>query len=169
MSTPSEPESSSFPSIEVQLNLPTLSAAFSSPIAVPVRVSVRNTGKTCLTVLRWGSPLDPHANILGLFEIRHAESGEPVTLDTIKLSRKLPPSAKELVEIPPSSSVVVEVTLPRVPLVEGHRYTIQAKGRWHAIWAQRLSAVTPQHLENLSTAKRGEFSSPAVPIQQFEQ
>ncbi len=134
------------------------------PVAVSIQLSVLNHAESTATVLNWGSPLDPRANILGVFEIRDSDSDELVTIDTVKLSRKLPPPREDFIQIPTGGAIDTEVTLPRVPLVEGHHYTVQAKGWWQAVWEQPLQDVPADDLEKLTGAKRGDFRSDAVPI-----
>jgi hypothetical protein len=160
MSDPAPPA----PGLVVRLKSPSIPASFSPPIAVSVQLSVHNTADSPATLLNWGSPLDPRANILGVFEIRDTDTGDAVTLDTIKFSRKLPPPREDFVQIPAGGAVDAEVTLPRVPLAEGHRYTIQTKGWWQAVWEKSLEDVPTDDLEKLTGAERGGFESEAVPI-----
>ncbi|KAL4867052.1 hypothetical protein BDV12DRAFT_171883 [Aspergillus spectabilis] len=160
MSDPAPPT----PKLEVRLKSPSIPTSFSPPIAVSVQLSVLNTADSPATLLNWGSPLDPRANILGVFEIRDTDTDEVVSLDTIKFSRKLPPPREDLVQISAGGAVDAEVTLPRVPLVEGRQYSIRAKGWWQAVWEKSLEDVPSDDLEKLTGAERGGFESEAVPI-----
>ena len=150
-------------SLQVTITPPVI-PAFSEPPTVPIQVSVHNPSDTAITVLNWGTPLDPSANVLGVFELHDTTENQPVTLPTIKLSRRMPPSVDDLVEIPAGSSVEKEVTLPHVPLTMGHEYSIQAKGNWHSVWESTREYVTTEKLEHLGDAQRGEFLSDVVPL-----
>lgn len=155
---------SASPALEVRVVPPSIPASSTPPVAVPIQLSVLNHAESPVTVLNWGSPLDPRANILGVFEIRDSNSDELVTIDTVKFTRKLPPPREDFVQIPTGGTIDTEVTLPRVPLVEGHHYTVQARGWWQAVWEKPLQDVPADDLEKLTGAKRGEFRSEAVPI-----
>ncbi|KAL4915667.1 hypothetical protein BDW62DRAFT_188048 [Aspergillus aurantiobrunneus] len=152
------------PKLAVRLNHPSIPASFSPPVAVSIQLSVLNNAESPTTLLNWGTPLDSRANVLGVFEIRDSDSDEIVTLDTIKFARKLPPPKEDFIQIPPGGAVEAEVILPRVPLLEGHRYSIQAKGWWQAVWEKPLEDVPTDDLEKLTGAERGEFQSEVVPV-----
>ncbi|KAL3459503.1 hypothetical protein BJX64DRAFT_291172 [Aspergillus heterothallicus] len=153
------------PKLSVRLHSPSIPASFDPPVPVSVAVSVTNTAESPVTLLNWGSPLDPRANILGVFDIRDADSNEPLILDEIKFRRVLPAPHEDFVQIAPGESADVNVTIPRTPLVQGRRYTIQAKGWWQAVWEAPIEDVPNKDLEELTGALRGEFESNAVPIQ----
>ncbi|KAL5332540.1 hypothetical protein BJX70DRAFT_383847 [Aspergillus crustosus] len=163
-STMSDTAPSSSPNLQVRLQSPSIPASFTPPVAVSVKLSVHNNAESPVTLLNWGSPLDPRANILGVFEIRDTDTDEAVTIDTIKFSRKLPPPKGDFVQIAPGEAVDAEVTIPRVPLVEGHHYTIQAKGRWQAVWERAIEDVPSDDLDKLTNAERGSFESEPVPV-----
>lgn len=151
--------------LQFEIAPPVLPALSQPSTIVPVHVSVHNPGTHApVTLLNWGTPLDPRANLLGIFHIRDVSQDTLVPLDTIKVSRALPPSADDLVEIPPGGSVDVVVTLSHVPLVEGHEYSIQAQGTYHAVWEGSRNQVPTTELEKLSGGKRGEFSSNVASI-----
>ncbi|KAL4752196.1 hypothetical protein BDW72DRAFT_73557 [Aspergillus terricola var. indicus] len=158
MSTPT-------PNLEVRLQSPSVPATFTPPIPFTIPVSVQNKGESPATVLKWGSPLDERANVLGIFEIRDAESNEVVEITTVKFARQLPPSKEDFVEIPPGGKIDAEVKIPLVPLEQGKKYTVQAKGWWQAVWEQPLGDVPPDNLEKLAGALRGEYVSEAVPVE----
>ncbi|KAF7591472.1 hypothetical protein BBP40_001518 [Aspergillus hancockii] len=149
--------------LQVTITPPVISA-FSDP-TVPIQVSVHNPADTPVTVLNWGTPLDPSANVLSIFEIQDITENQPVILETIKISRRTPPSADDLVEIPAGSSVDKEVKIPLVPLTIGHDYSIQVKGIWHSVWESPREAVTAANLEQFGEARRGEFSSNVAAIE----
>ncbi|KAB8068807.1 hypothetical protein BDV29DRAFT_183903 [Aspergillus leporis] len=154
------------PSSALQVTItPPVISAFSEPPTVPIQVSVHNPADAPVTVLNWGTPLDPSANVLSIFEIQDITENQPVTLETIKISRRTPPSVDDLVEIPAGSSINKQVTLPLIPLTMGHDYSIQAKGIWHSVWDSPLQEVTAANLEQFGEARRGEFSSNVASIQ----
>ncbi|KAL4779451.1 hypothetical protein BJX76DRAFT_361796 [Aspergillus varians] len=157
-------ESASPPKLEVRIKAPTIPASFSPPIAVSVDLSVINYATSPITVLNWGSPLDPRANVLGVFEIRDADTDETVAMDTIKFARQLPAPQEDFVQISAGGAVDMEITLPRVPLLEGHQYTIQAMGWWQIVWEKPLEDVPPGDLEKLTGGQRAELQSEVVPI-----
>ncbi|KAL2808332.1 hypothetical protein BJX63DRAFT_436242 [Aspergillus granulosus] len=157
--------SSTTPKLSVRLHSPSIPASFDPPIPVSVRISVTNTAESPVTLLNWGSPLDPRANILGVFVICDADSGESIALDEIKFRRVLPAPPENFVQIPASDSVGVTVVIPRAPLAQGRRYTLQAKGWWQAVWEASLEDVPKDDLEQLTGALRGEFVSNVVPIE----
>ncbi|KAL3491032.1 hypothetical protein BJX62DRAFT_206044 [Aspergillus germanicus] len=156
------------PKLTVRLHSPSIPASFEGPVAVSVTASVTNNAESTVTLLNWGSPLDPRANILGVFEIRNADSDEPVSLDEIKFRRVLPAPREDFVQIPAGNSVEVKVTIPRAPLEQGKRYTFRARGWWQAVWEASLQDVPPEDLKELTGALRGEFVSDSVPIETEE-
>ncbi|KAE8378669.1 hypothetical protein BDV26DRAFT_280941 [Aspergillus bertholletiae] len=152
-------------SITLQVTItPPIISAFSATSTVPIQVSVHNPSDAPITVLHWGTPLDPSANVLGLFELHDTTENQPVALPTIQVSRLMPPSVEDLVEIPAGSVIQEEVTLSPVPLTMGHEYSVKAKGIWHWVWEGRREDVTTEMLERLGDARRGEFSSNVVPL-----
>ncbi|KAI8197918.1 hypothetical protein K4K52_010065 [Colletotrichum sp. SAR 10_76] len=104
-------ESSSFPDLQLSLSQ---TAASKSP---SISVSVKNTSPdTPVTILKWNSPLDEAALGLGLVSITPAGASEPIRMDAVKLTRKMPPGADSLVTLLPgeSASNVIELREPRV-------------------------------------------------------
>lgn len=136
-----------------------------TPTTVQVKVSVHNLAEIPLTLLRWGTPLEPAAGVLGVFEVRSLDSndgndeGPILHMDTIKVSRKLPPTVDELVEVPAGGAVEAVATLPPLQLPAGREYAVVARGRWQAVWEGRIGDVTPEKLEGFTDAKAGEFVS----------
>jgi hypothetical protein len=127
------------------------------PISLPINIAIHNPATTPVTFLNWGTPFDPKANLLGVFQINDTTADQPITLDTIKFNRQLPPSRDDLVEIPAESSMERTITIPHVPLEEGHEYAVQAKGIWHGVWECPRDQVTDSQLQQLD--QRGEFES----------
>ncbi|KAB8075084.1 hypothetical protein BDV29DRAFT_190435 [Aspergillus leporis] len=142
--------------LAVALSPPVL--AFSQP-AIPINVSIHNAAATPVTIVNWDTPLDPNAAVLGVFEVRDTTTNDVVPLGTIKISRLLPPSSDEIVEIPAGQSVETVVNLRSGGLVGGKEYTVQAKGIWHAVWPKARNEVSQAKLEHLEDAARGEFMS----------
>lgn len=138
---------------------------FSQP-TIPIQVAIHNPSSTPVTVVHWNTPLDPHAGVLGVFQVRDATTDDVVPVDELKISRQLPPSADDLVEIPAGRSVEAVVNLPSGALVAGHEYMIQAKGIWHAVWETPREEVQGVRLEQFEDAKRGEFVSNEVSVRE---
>lgn len=129
------------------------------PFAIPVEVSIYNPAEHPVTFLKWGTPMDPRAGVLGVFTVCDTGSGETLAMETIKISRKLPASHDDLIEVSAGQTLEKAVYLPGLSLQKGHEYSVRAEGIWHAIWEKPLADVTTGHLEDLAEAKRGEFQS----------
>ncbi|KAL4936582.1 hypothetical protein BDV06DRAFT_204743 [Aspergillus oleicola] len=157
-------ESTSTPALEVRVKSPSIPDSFTPPIPLSIQVTVANNAESPVTFLNWGSVLDLKAGILGVFELRDADTNDVVTLNSIKFARQLPPPLEDFVQIPAGETIDTEVTIPLVPLTEGRRYTIQAKGRWHAVWEKSLDDIPADDLQRLTGAERGTFESEVVPI-----
>ncbi|GIK07703.1 hypothetical protein Aspvir_003370 [Aspergillus viridinutans] len=148
----------------LQVTLSPVPPSPAQPISLAINFAIHNPANTPVTFLNWGTPFDPRANLLGVFQINDTSNNNPITLDTIKINRRLPPSRDDLVEIPAESSKEQTVTIPQVPLEEGHKYAVQAKGIWHGIWhgiwACTRDEVTDSQLESLGEGEaRGKFES----------
>lgn len=130
-----------------------------SSLTLPVKVSVQNTGSDPVTFLKWGTPFDAHAAVSGVFEVRDTADGTVLPLDVLKMSRKLPASADDLLEIAGGQSLDNIVELPGLNLQEGHDYSIITQGIWHALWNEPRVNVTASQLLDFSGANRGEFRS----------
>ncbi|OQE14677.1 hypothetical protein PENFLA_c036G10416 [Penicillium flavigenum] len=127
--------------------------------ALPIKVSVYNAADSPVTILRWGTPLDPQAGVLGVFEICDTTDQRKLSVPTIMVSRKLPASADDLVEIQARHTRDVTVDL-RIPgLEKGHEYSVRAQGTWHAVWPTEISKVTTSQLRDNEGANRGKFLS----------
>ncbi|KAJ5900433.1 uncharacterized protein N7473_004503 [Penicillium subrubescens] len=143
--------------VTLACQLPTLQAQ--SSFTLPVKVSVQNLGSDPVTFLRWGTPFDAHAAVSGVFEVRDTADGTVLPLDVLKISRKLPASAGDLIEVAGGQTIDKIVELPGVNLQEGHGYSIITQGIWHAIWKAPRVDVTASQLSDFSGASRGEFQS----------
>lgn len=105
-----------------------------------ISVTVKNVHPSIVvTILKWESPLDPAALGLGLISITPAGAAEPLRINTLKISRAMPPGANSLVTLGPGESATNVVEL-REPVVPGSVWTapgqatVSLKGRWMAVW-----------------------------------
>ncbi|KAI1125545.1 hypothetical protein F5Y10DRAFT_294525 [Nemania abortiva] len=136
----------------LQLNITPSSDSYRS-----ILVSLSNNHSSIpVTILKWNSPLDPAALRLGLVHVIPAGASQPVHIDTIKISRLMPPEANSLVTLFPGETVTntLELRDPIVPSVVWNAGPVKIKmaGRWMAVWpgltkedllsdAQRLQSV----------------------------
>ncbi|KKZ60684.1 hypothetical protein EMCG_04668 [[Emmonsia] crescens] len=150
-------------SLSVTIGVPCTNPSPTDPIRLTVSVH-NNDPNQAVTLLKWNTPLDPQADVLGIFEAREAEFGTPVDSLVVKISRKLPPTQDDLVEIPADGVKEVQVTLRPMALSAGHEYMISAKGRWQALWAGSLDDVTTASLANMACASSGSFESNEVMV-----
>ncbi|KAH0443088.1 hypothetical protein CcaCcLH18_01201 [Colletotrichum camelliae] len=155
-----ESEASSFPDLQLSLSQ---TAASKTP---SVSVSVKNTSPdTPVTILKWDSPLDEAALGLGLVSITPAGASEPIRIDAVKLTRKMPPSADSLVTLLPGESVsnVIELRQPRVPedALKAGEAKVMMKGRWMAIWPGLTTKdllQQPQKLQSVGAGAGGSLT-----------
>ncbi|KAJ5965210.1 uncharacterized protein N7479_005086 [Penicillium vulpinum] len=143
--------------VTLALQAPTLEAQ--EPFALPVKISVHNAADSPVTILRWGTPLDPQVGVLGVFEICDTTDQRQLPLPTIMVSRKLPASEDDLVEIQARQTLDVTLNLPMPGLEKGHEYSVRAQGTWHAVWPTELSNVTTSQLRDNEGAICGDFCS----------
>ncbi|KAJ5762590.1 uncharacterized protein N7511_005972 [Penicillium nucicola] len=129
------------------------------PPAIHITASVHNAADFPITFLKWATPLDPQAGVLGVFEIWDKAQNKTMPVPIIKVSRKLPASREDLVEILPRQTLQTTITLPTTNLDKGNEYSIRARGVWHAVWPTGLVDVTASQLEDTQGASRGEFLS----------
>lgn len=130
-----------------------------SLFAIPMEVSIYNPAEHAVTFLTWGTPIDPRAGVLGVFSVCDTTNGEALSMSTIKISRKLPASYEDLVEVSAGQTLEKTVYLPELQLERDHEYSIHAKGIWHAIWDKPAAEISLVNLEDLAEAKRGDFRS----------
>lgn len=130
-----------------------------TPLDIPVQVSIYNPAEYPVTILKWGTPMDVHAGVLGIFTVRDTGTGKTLRLAKVNISRKLPASHEDLIEISAGQTLEKTIKLTGLPLEKSHEYFICAEGIWHAVWEKPLADVTAVHLEDLAEAKRGEFVS----------
>ena len=152
--------------LQVLILAPQLISLSSTPTPdLTITTTIHNPSTSPITVLKWNTPLDPRAGVLGVFDIHDEVENESVPIDVVKFNRKLPPSEDDLVEIAPESSVKVEVKLPPVKLQAGREYSLKASGRWHGVWEGKKGDVNGGKLEGLDgKAQGGEFDSNVVKV-----
>ncbi|KAJ3578153.1 hypothetical protein NPX13_g2412 [Xylaria arbuscula] len=123
-------------------------------------VSVTNTHPSVpVTILKWNSPLDPAALGLGLLEIVPAGGTEPIQIQTIKISRLMPPKAESLVTLRPLESAMNTVEL-REPMVPSDIWSagpakVTMKGRWMAVWPEITEEDLLSDTEKLKSVGAG--------------
>lgn len=130
-----------------------------------LKATVHNTADHVVTLLNWGTPLDPRANILGVFEVRDTTTDTPVEMVEVMFSRKLPPSSDELVEIAGHDSVTANVILDRAKPPAGKKYSIRAKGWLQTVWDMPKEDAISNHIKELSGGSSGEFVSNTIEVE----
>ncbi|KAH7132584.1 hypothetical protein B0J11DRAFT_427771 [Dendryphion nanum] len=143
--TPSPPPASTngIPGIEFQL-----SQISRSPPSILVTLKNHNP-KSTFTLLKWSTPLDPLAQILGVFKLEDADTGEKVPIDVIMINRKTPPPRDELVTIMPGTEESVEVVFnkPWFPEKKPAKYKVKAEGTFKGAWEKSADQVTDNELD----------------------
>lgn len=113
-------------------------------------VTVKNNNEGPVTVLTYGSPLDPLAPQLGMLHVTPEAETEPLRIAQLEIQRQWPPADDAVVEIAAGEKRELELTLkePVIPmdLVLG-KATAQLKGNWQAVWPTEKSAVNQAALE----------------------
>ncbi|KAF6844607.1 hypothetical protein CMUS01_00897 [Colletotrichum musicola] len=133
-------------------------------------LSVTNDNTSPLTILRWGTPLDPMALQLGVLSVTPEGKDAPLELPTIALRRVMPPRDEDKVTLHPGESRENEVVLREtmLPFEElGKTARVAAKGNWQAVWpttADRLSTELVEKLQFGEGVLTGEFETEAVEI-----
>jgi hypothetical protein len=146
-----------------------------STSAFPPRltITVQNTHESSpLTVLAWGTPLDPLVFKLGVIEVTPLGSEAPLQLATIMIKRAMPPRPESLITIQPgeksSQEVVLGAPVVDEELLKGHStLKVRLEGRWSAVWPCEKEDLDKTKLELLGHgegALKGEFDSGEVEI-----
>ncbi|KAK2843914.1 hypothetical protein FQN49_005952 [Arthroderma sp. PD_2] len=130
-----------------------------------VKVTLQNTAESQATVLKWNNVLDSLAPSLGVFQLRDLTADAEVDQNIMMVRRQLPPKETDFVEIGPKESIETTATFQNLELTSGHKYSVQAKGFWQAIWSMPKSDVVSGHLD-LSGGMNGEFASNTVEFSQ---
>ncbi|KAF4994998.1 hypothetical protein FDECE_12932 [Fusarium decemcellulare] len=135
-----------------------------------IKVSVRNNNDGPVTILTYGSPLDPLSPQLGMLYITPLDSDEPLEIQKIEVQRQWPPTEDALVEIPSGEKEEYEITLqePVIPMDQVfEKATIQIKGTWQAVWPTEKGAVDRKALQAGGAgedALTGSFQSNVIDI-----
>ncbi|KAJ2994448.1 hypothetical protein NUW58_g1557 [Xylaria curta] len=147
-----------------------------SPISQPsISVSITNTHSSVpATILQWNSPLDPAALGLGLVHIIPAGTADPININAIKISRKMPPGADSLVTLFPGESAtnIVELRDPIVPkdVWDAGPAKVRMTGRWMAVWPELTKEnllSDPQRLQSVGAGVGsliGEWESDVIEV-----
>ncbi|KAF5611196.1 uncharacterized protein FSUBG_2475 [Fusarium subglutinans] len=138
---------------------------------VLIRATVRNNNDEPVTILSYGSPLDPLGISLGILYITPKGDSKPLDIMQIEASRLWPPADDALIEILPGRSAIWEFTLqePVVPMdrvFEGA--TVQLKGTWNAVWTKEKKNVDYTSFEEGTPANEtltGPFKSNVIDIE----
>ncbi|KKY16820.1 hypothetical protein UCRPC4_g05778 [Phaeomoniella chlamydospora] len=129
-----------------------------------IRVSVQNTAEHSITLLKWNSLLDPNAGNLGLFAAKDTVNGEVIETPAIKIARKTPPSDDDFVEIAAGARLEATVKLPTLRLKGNTKYSVQAAGKWMAVW-EGAKTSNSARLQKLEASTQGEFVTNEVFIE----
>ncbi|RSL61912.1 hypothetical protein CEP54_005988 [Fusarium duplospermum] len=113
-------------------------------------VTVKNNNEGPVTLLTYGSPLDPLAPQLGMLYITPEAETKPLEITQLEVQRQWPPADDAVVEIAAGDKKEHELTLmePVIPmdLVFG-KATVQLRGKWQAVWPTEKNAVNQTALE----------------------
>lgn len=111
-------------------------------------VTLKNSGSTPYTLLKWGSPLDSAALNTGVFSIVDNESGGEVEQFKMMINRKMPPAQEELVTLAPGTEEEIEVTFdkPWMPERKPAKYRVKAEGKFTGLWDRYGDAVSEDDL-----------------------
>ncbi|KAJ5712406.1 hypothetical protein N7493_008874 [Penicillium malachiteum] len=149
--------------LKVSLQTPALlTSEPPSPIILPLTAFIQNENQYPITIVKWNTPLDPNAGSLGIFHICDTTSGETLAADTIEISRKLPASQDDLVQIDGGQTIQYQHDLTGWNFQKDHEYSIRAQGTWHSLWNCPLADVTASQTQTLTGDKRGQFRSEFV-------
>lgn len=135
-----------------------------------VLVTVENKNSEPVTILSYGSALDPLALQTGLLSIKPDGAQGPLDIPKIQVQRQWPPPADAVIGIEAGGSARNEIVLrePIVPMEKvGGKAAVQLKGRWDAVWAKDKGGVNAAALESGSTdgdAFSGNFESDEIEI-----
>lgn len=128
-----------------------------------LKVTVRNSHASCpITFLTWDTPLDASAVNTGVLSITNADSGESIPGPGLKLSRQLPPSREDLVELPAQKMIEkqIELNVPWLPK-DVRVVDVHGEGSFRAIWPKAEKDVSDEELKALGgeNALTGTFAS----------
>ncbi|KAL7273362.1 hypothetical protein RUND412_003782 [Rhizina undulata] len=155
--------------------LPTLQISLTTPLLAsapfPLTVSITNPNPHSLTLLKWNTPLDSLAPRLGLFHAiqtypdNDPDAGKEVPGLKLMVSRRLPPSQEDLVEILPGEVVQIShaVKQHELKLEDGKAYKLWLEGWWGCVWPKGKTEVSDEMLADM-VGEFGEFRSEEVEV-----
>lgn len=135
-----------------------------NPSSIKVTIANKNS-KHPLTFLKWDSPFDPTSLNSGVFKIHDLAKDEELPNPGLRVSRMLPPSREDLIEVPPQSSISeqLELKAPWIP-ADGRKIKMQAEGNWKAVWPKSKTEVGDEELQAMASGDvlKGSFRSEGV-------
>lgn len=131
-----------------------LSISEKSPATSPPTILVTATNlhqSTSLTLLKWDSPFDEKALVLGIFSFIDTSTNEALPSANLKINRGLPPPRDAFLEIGPRQAITKEFVLdgPGTKLGKGKEYDVQAKGKWKAVWHASVLDIGDENLKKM--------------------
>ncbi|QDS76193.1 hypothetical protein FKW77_008219 [Venturia effusa] len=132
-----------------------LTLAVKEPSTSPPTLLVTATnlhGSTSITLLKWDTPFDDKALLLGIFNIKDLNSGATLPNLNMKINRVTPPPRDAFLEIEPRSAITKELVLSELPgakLEKDTEYEIQAKGKWKAVWHASVKDIDNEQLKKM--------------------
>lgn len=131
-----------------------LTLAVKEPSTSPPTLLVTATNlhdSTSMTLLKWDTPFDDKALVLGIFDIKNVKSGETLPNLNLKLNRVTPPPRDAFLEIEARNAISKEIVLsePGAKLEKDVEYEVQAKGRWKAVWHASVKDVGDENLKKM--------------------
>ena len=92
-------------------------------------------------------------------------SGEEIPSPGIKVSRMIPPSREDLIEVQPQGSVsaTMELKAPWIP-ADGKEVKVQVEGNWRAVWPRSKVQIQDEELHATSgdDVLKGPFESESI-------
>jgi hypothetical protein len=164
------PSSSSDIPIKVTISPASQSSSSTEPSSLFLNVTLENTSPSQpLSLLRWSSPLDPHADAIGVFSFSSKSTGNHAPCINLKINRKIPGSGvfsqgdENIVTIEAGGKIEreAEVRDHEVELEKGETYAVKAKGRWMGVWVGEQRVLGMGEGSGLRT---GEFESESVEV-----
>jgi hypothetical protein len=151
----------------LQLTLAAKEPSTSPPTLLVTATNLHDS--TSLTLLKWDSPFDDKALLLGVFNIKDAKTGELLPNVNMKIRRVTPPPRDAFLEIEPRSAITKEIVLsePGSKLEKGAEYDVQAKGKWKAVWHASVKEVGDENLKKMgggTGVMTWDFESDAVRV-----
>ena len=153
--------------LHADLNL-TMSHIVHSPQILRVTVTNLHPASS-LTLLSWGTPLDPDGLESGVFHITERRSATRILNVVSRTRHSLPPKRDAFIELEPQHAVTKDITLegPKFSFEKGKEYNIQARGYWKVVWHASVAHAGEKALK-LSAGATGimswEYESDVVTI-----